>query len=993
MQWLRKNHNSKKNTKPAVIVYGIYIIVTIALGIGGYLYFDYQREKIISSRFEYLASVSEYNNSQISNWLENKYLQLEVLRTNSVLINRIESFTSASGNKEELTEWFTTLKTLLQYEHLILINSDNKIIYRTSNKNTELNRIDSIQSNNSRLAGAVLFSDADDSNVEQAIPKFYVPLEYSNRVSNRMGNVLILIVDPAGTFDRFLNRNVDKSPTLEALLVKNYLGKTEYLNSMKDSTYIINQGTDENRKALVEADIIRSRKGFVEGVDYKNNKVIAIIQKVPFTTWTLLTKIDKTEFYAPMENLTEIVLLTIISADLILGIILFIIWRKGILVNFLKMNAAEIEKAKLESRFDSLINGVKDIAVIILDLKGEIISWNEGARIIEGYNSEEIIGKNISILYSNEERLNNKPMADLDYANEKGSCQEESWRIRKDGTSFWANVLITALRDENKEVYGYLKVTRDLTDKKKNEEDVRKSRDFYLKLLNDFPTPVWRSGSDGKYNYLNKAWINFTGKQLEEELEDGWQNDIHPEEKESVVRLYYDAFRQKQSFMLEFRLRNSFGEYKWVVNFGMPYYDLDNNFGGFLGSCYNIDDRKKYEEAINALMSIGEKLYSSLEINQIIDFLVTESIQMTNAEGGFACVINENIYGIKRYYHINHWEYYEKEYKYDELVFNRPGVMKDTILINHESKMNLIDQDLLKKYNVRHGIITPLLGSNGNLIGYFEIHNKRENREFSKDDVSLLNAVARNASVSIAKSLNYEQLRETEKQLRNSESELRNLAMQLQYAREAERQHIAREVHDELGQLFTGINLNISLLAELLEQNKKPTVEEILDELHSVQQYVNLGIQSVRDISGSLRSYVLDHLGLIPAVQEYCNEIERMSNVKCIFKSDYVAINFKDEKNVTIFRIIQEAITNVLRHAEATEIDVIINQSGNSIEIVVSDNGVGIVEDKESFTNSMGLLGMKERAVFLGGKLKIDSVKNKGTTIRLIVPDDNIETK
>jgi signal transduction histidine kinase len=186
--------------------------------------------------------------------------------------------------------------------------------------------------------------------------------------------------------------------------------------------------------------------------------------------------------------------------------------------------------------------------------------------------------------------------------------------------------------------------------------------------------------------------------------------------------------------------------------------------------------------------------------------------------------------------------------------------------------------------------------------------------------------------------------------------------------------------------LFTGINLNVSLLTELLEQNQKPTVEEILNELRYVQKYVSMGIQAVRDISGSLRSYILDHLGLIPAVQEYCREIERMSNVKCNFSSEFESLKFQDEKNVALFRIIQEAITNVLRHAEATIIDVSINQSGSDLEIIISDNGVGLTEEYEGTTSSMGLLGMKERAIFLDGRLKIESSKNNGTTIHLLIP-------
>ena len=984
MKYLLKNYRKNFLSKPLTTISILFFIISILLAIVGFSYYEYQKEKIINERFAYLTSISDFKKSQVSEWLNGRFAQLEVLRVDSPLINKLESITSSHNSSNELSEWFNALKNYYQYKDIILVDRYTRIIHSVSSIDTRLNHIDSLLCMNSASSDSIIFSDSDEKYASQGLLKFYVPLSSSSNSFFKLKNVLILTADPNRIFNTMLNRSIDKSPTLESLLVKPYNDGIAYLNTLK----FLTEGDDSNnnRKALVEANTIKSRTGFIDGRDYKNDEVIAEIQNVPLSIWSLITKINKSEFYAPVNDFAKIVFLAFVSADLLFAFVLFFIWRKSILANYKKMYAAEVEKSRVENRFESLVNGVKDIAIFILDHEGKIVSWNEGAGIIEGYTSEEIIGKHFSVFYSDEEIRSNKPIEHLKYAVEKGSYQEEGWRTKKDGSAFWANVLLTALQDENGKVYGYLKVTRDLTEKRKSEEEIKNSRDFYLKLLNDFPTPVWRSGLDGKCNYFNKAWLNYTGRTIEEELSEGWVTNLHLDEREKVVKVYNEAFRQKKYFTVEYRLKDSHGEYKWMIDFGMPYFDIENNFAGFIGSCYDIDDRKKYEETINTLLRIGEKLYSSLEINQILDSLVIESIQLANAEGGFACVKNENEFVVKRYYHKDHWEYFERNYQIDDNILKRFDSTREAILINNVGNYENIDQELVSKYSIRQILSTPLFGSNGDLIGFFEIHNKKANKEINKDDMYLLNAVARNASISIAKSLNYEQLRKTEIQLRNSESELRNLAAQIQYAREAERQHIAREVHDELGQLFTGINLNISLLTELIEQNQKPTVDEIIGELHSVQQYVQKGIQAVRDISGSLRSYVLDHLGLIPAIQEYCREIERMSNVKCNFKSEIESFNFSDEKNVAVFRIIQEAITNVLRHAEATIIDVAISQSNTNLEIIILDNGKGMAEANEVITRSMGILGMKERAIFLNGKLKIDSVKSKGTTIHLSVP-------
>lgn len=977
-------YRSQILNKPLAVLTTLYLIINIILLVVGISYYNYEKEKIINDRFAYLESISDFRRSQINDWFTERYAQLEVLRADSPLINKLEAITT--NNPKELREWFEALKTFYQYDDIILVGPSAKIIYSINSEDTKLSNVDSLLCESSSNSNSIVFSDSDEKYATQGQLKFYVPLRNNSKPSHEVKDVLIFSVEPNKVFNAMLNRSIDKSPTLETLLVKPYNEGIVYLNTLKFNV----DGKETNRKALLQANTIESRRGFIDGIDYKNDEVIALMNRVPPSTWTLITKINQSEFYSPVNNLAKIVFLAIISADLLFAVVLFFVWRKSILANYKKMYAAEIEKSKLENRFESLVNGVKDLAIFIIDRKGNIISWNAGAEIIEGYSSGEIIGKNFSIFYSEEEINNDKPNENLKTAAEKGSYQEEGWRIKKDGTAFWANLLITALQDENGKVYGFLKVTRDLTEKRRSEEEIRKSRDFYLKLLDDFPTPVWRSGLDGKFNYLNKAWLNYTGRKSEDECGDGWILNLHPDEKENTVKLYYESFEQKKNFMLEHRLKDSHGEYKWMINFGMPYYDIENNFAGYLGSCYDIDDRKKYEETINTLLRIGEKLYSSLEINQILDSLVTESIQLAKAEGGFACVKNEDEFVISRYYYKDHWEYYEKKYQTEDKILKQFGSNREPLLTNDTDNQERIAQDLVSRYTVKQAISTPLFGSNGELIGLFEIHNKKGNKGFTKDDINLLNAVARNASISIAKSLNYEQLRKAEIQLRNSESELRSLAAQIQYAREAERQHIAREVHDELGQLFTGINLNISLLTEMMEQNQEPSVSEIIDELHSVQQFVNKGIQTVRDISGSLRSYVLDHLGLIPAVQEYCREIERMSNVTCNFKSEVESFNFSDEKNVALFRIIQEAITNVLRHADATLIDVTIGQTEESLEISISDNGKGMPESKEAISNSMGILGMKERAIFLKGKLKIDSVKNEGTRIHLSIPFDKL---
>lgn len=968
-----KINSAGTHNKSLINVLILFFVVTLLLAISGAYYYQNQKEKIINERFEYLGSIANYKLSSISRWINVETSNLEILRAS---VDEID-LTYTNGNLSgKFSDLFKAIKKYYPSRKIYLVNENFNQLY--SSINSGITRQDSIMVRASLDSNKVLFSDISEITASKTNIKFYLP--FKKTAKQNAGIVLILAFDPQIVFDPILNKNFDKSPTTESLLLKTagdsiiYLNKLRLLNEENESTF------KESRRALLQTSAIKEHKGFAEGIDYKHDRVIAIIQKVPESAWFLLTKIDKSEFDKPVKDLAGFVLLSFISAELFFALVLFFLWKKNIAANLEKIYKTELEKIKLENRFESLVNGVKDMAIFVMDRNGNILTWNEGAENIKGYSAKEAIGKNFSIFYNSKsikEELHKKLLAK---AEKTGNAHDEGFRLKKDGSEFFASVDITALKDGDGNVYGFLKITRDLTEKRKIEEEIKNSRDFYLKLLEDFPNPVWRSGVDGKCNYFNKAWLNYTGRKLEEEYGDGWVENVHQDDKDKVIQDYYKAFQERRGFTMEYRLKNYSGHFRWQVDFGIPFYDTNNEFLGFFGSCYDVDDRKKYEDTINTLLRISEKLYSSLDINQIMDSLVTESIKLADAESGFACLIDEDKFKSDRYFNIDHWEYYERKLQCGDKLIEEFKSAKEGIITER------IEEEFGHKF-VKQALSTPLFGSNGELIGFFEIHNKKSNKNFTREDIDLLRAVARNASISIAKSLNYEKLRVAENQLRKSEAELRDLAAQIQYAREAERQSIAREVHDELGQLFTGINLNISLLSEILEQNKNPNVDEILNELKSVQQFVEKGIQSVRDISGSLRSYVLDHLGLIPAVSEYCREIERISNIKCDFETELENVNFADEKNIALFRIVQEAITNVIRHADATLIKINFNENDGYLKIMIEDNGKGISENhQEKGRHSMGILGMKERAIFLGGKITIDSVKEEGTKISLLVP-------
>lgn len=130
------------------------------------------------------------------------------------------------------------------------------------------------------------------------------------------------------------------------------------------------------------------------------------------------------------------------------------------------------------------------------------------------------------------------------------------------------------------------------------DEVIVKARDFYTTILEEFPTLIWRSGLDGRFDYFNKTWLGYTGRSLQQELGEGWMDDIHADDLLRARRVYQNAFRARKSFETEFRLRRYDGVYRWVLNSGRPFFDIEGKFAGFIGTCLDITEQKEVEEKL-----------------------------------------------------------------------------------------------------------------------------------------------------------------------------------------------------------------------------------------------------------------------------------------------------------------------------------------------------------------------------------------------------------
>ncbi len=367
---------------------------------------------------------------------------------------------------------------------------------------------------------------------------------------------------------------------------------------------------------------------------------------------------------------------------------------------------AEIALQESEERFKLLVANVKDYAIFMLGPEGRVETWNAGAERMQGYKAEEIIGEHLSRFFTSEDITANKPEKELKTALEIGEAEEEVWHVRKDGSLFWASVTITALRDVDGMLRGFVKITRDITERRKAEEELH-------------------------------------------------------------------------------------------------------------------------------------TVYGKLEMR----------------------------------------------------------VLERTLDLNR------------------------------------------------------------------------------------SNEQLRNLAAHLQSVREEERAKIAREIHDEFGQTLSALKMELSWFREKYGDHKA-----IFDKSGAMLDAVSKTIRSVRRMYTELRPSILDDFGIVDAMQWQADEFQKRTRIECAVDPVPEDIKLDKERSTALFRIFQETLTNVLKHARATKVTARLAINNDNITLEVIDNGKGITEEQLSKPQSFGLIGIRERVYPWGGKVEVTGNKNKGTIVKVSMP-------
>jgi PAS domain S-box-containing protein len=339
--------------------------------------------------------------------------------------------------------------------------------------------------------------------------------------------------------------------------------------------------------------------------------------------------------------------------------------------------------------------------------------------------------------------------------------------------------------------------------------------DPFIVMADAAPVMIWMADAGAQRTFLNKPWLDFTGRSLADEVGDGWVEGVHDEDRTACVDTYLAAFRDRQPFEIEYRLRRADGVFRWVIDRGAPRTDGEGRFAGYIGACIDVTA-----------------------------------------------------------------------------------------------------------------------------------------------------------------------LKQSEARLRESEAQLRRLAARFESAQERERTSVARELHDELGQSLTALKLEMArTVPDLLRQGID---HDAIDRLQSMIGTLDTAQETVRRLATSLRPPALDHLGLAAAIELEGAALARRTGIRCRVVGNRRVAKLDGVQTTAVFRIVQEALTNVVRHAGASAITISINGTARSTSVKIRDNGRGMTAKQMTDPSAIGLLGMRERAELIGAALIISSHPGKGTVVSVV---------
>jgi len=571
-----------------------------------------------------------------------------------------------------------------------------------------------------------------------------------------------------------------------------------------------------------------------------------------------------------------------------------------------------------------------------INLKGKITDCNSAFLFLTGYSKEDIVNKHFTKLPTLWLKDISRYIEIFNSAR-RGKFPESfefKW-IHKDGTTHWGEVYFGILRKKRR-ISGFNAVIREITERKRIEEK--------LQLHSDIMTNVSEGitlvrVSDGILLYTNPQLEKMFGYGPDELIGKHVSVLNAPPEKKAKeqVKDILNSLEKKNKWKGE--IENIKKDGTLFFTFASVIKSKHHEFGDvFISAQIDISEAKR---ARDKLMLSEEKYRSLIETTDDLVYLVDKNcsyIFMNKKHAERFKLPFKKIIG--RTYSEFHSKKQTELFKKD---VNK--VIRTCEALSHEHKSERDGKFYLRTFS-------PVKNEKGKVVA--------------------VNVISKDIS----------ELKQVENELKKSEKEIHEFAEYLQTAREKERELVAGELHDEVGQALTSLKMDIFMIKNKMSKDQK----EIPGEFQKMETLLDDSIQKLRKIYSDLRPSLLEHFGIGEAIGQYVSDFQEQSGTKCTFYQNPEEIILDENRSIALYRIFQEAINNIKWHSQAAKVNVRLEEKGPNLKLTIRDNGKGIEEEQIKSSDSFGLIGMRERARFLRGELEVKGILDKGTTVKLEIP-------
>ncbi|MBI3519710.1 MAG: PAS domain S-box protein [Bacteroidetes bacterium] len=605
--------------------------------------------------------------------------------------------------------------------------------------------------------------------------------------------------------------------------------------------------------------------------------------------------------------------------------------------------------AENEIRFRALIEKSVDMKTLSSE-DGKFIYGSPSVFKKFGYAPEEFLDKSASLFFHPDDVADF--LINRNYIKERaGASFSFQYRfLHKNGTWIWCEGTLTNFLHEPG-IHAFVSNFRDISEKKLGEQLREFDKNNLSALINNTKDLMW--SVDTSFNLItsNKPFDEMIKANFGRGIEKG-DNVLsvvfNDKELNDSRKLYERAFLGESFSKIEYI---DFPDELWTET---SYYPIRINDKVIGTACHSRDitENKKAER----------KLKNSEAFNRGILNSLTSHIAVVNSEGYILAVNNS-------------WRIFAKENGDATLLSTGVGsnyfeVCEKAIRANAEMSVEALK-----------GIKDVFSGMTEDFYLEYPCHSPREKRWFGMRVMKFDS----DEPLVVVTHQNITERKNAEDEIIEKNIQLKSLLQIAQTIREEERKNVAREIHDELGQQLTALKMDLDWI--LHKQNNSDT--KVVSKLNEMLKMNDGIINTVRRISSDLRPAIIDDLGLIATIEWKCADFEEKSNITCRFSSTIKERKFSKNFSINVYRILQETLTNVARHSEATKVDILVSGDQKEFILEIKDNGKGISEENITNNKRLGILGMKERAGILDGELIITGNAKKGTSVKLILSLEN----